>query len=86
MAPVLHQGSAVRCQFTIDGTHHNLTGFVRHGVQGDPDKLLVDIITPPAVADENSGADNLLHTPVTFGRVLQHGDEGEHATFRYANE
>lgn len=78
--PVLHHGSSVRCQFTVDGTHYNLVGFVRGKVEGDPDKVRVDIICPV------TSSEDLLESPITFARVLQHGDEGEHATFRYANE
>lgn len=84
--PHLHTGSAVVCQFTIDGTHHKLTGFVRHGISGDPDKLAVDILVPPNLDDDRTGQKNLLQSPVTFGRVLQHGDENEHATLRYVGE
>ncbi len=80
MATQLYVGSSVVAQFTLDGVKHRYPGLVSGHVKGDPDKLRVNLVGTP------NDAENLLTDPVTKNRVMQHGDKGEHATFRYVGE
>ena len=78
-------GGVVVTQWVFDGKHVDLNGIARaHAPSGDPDKVLVDILVPSHYDDNNTGEKNLLDSPVTFGRELQHGTG--HATFRYVGE
>lgn len=78
----LHVGSTVVAQFTIDGKHHLFPAQVTHLPQpgGDPDKVQVSFLCN--ISDE----ENLLESPVTFNRTMQHGAKGRHATFRLVGE
>ena len=80
--PALHIGSTVRQQYKIEGKRHDFIGLVEELPKpgADPDKVKL------LVHSTVHSPENLLTVGWNSGIVSQHGDENEHATFRYATE